>query len=169
MSLIGCCIYRIIKRREFRRRFNVRRNIDISNLPHIYDIYNEGTARDKLIKEYLMEEFIIQSRKMEKGNELCYFCNKKEGKFKCDCGCILCKEHSELKKTEKDGKQVKVCFKCEKVVNKVNQIKYDCHICMEKNNTVAHFKCGCSLEVCQKCYVKCKLNSNKCPGCRAII
>ena len=48
-------------------------------------------------------------------------------------------------------------------------IEYNCHICMEKNNSLAHFKCGCSLEVCQKCYVKCKLMSNKCPGCRAII
>ena len=162
--IIGRCIYR-----KKRRNFNVERNDGIINLPQIYDRNNEGTMRDILTKEDLIEEFEIQSKKMEKGNELCCFCNKKAGKFKCDCGCIVCKEHSELKNIEKDGKRIKVCFKCEKVVNQVNLIKYDCHICMEKNNVVAHFRCGCSLEVCQNCYVKSKLNSNKCPGCRAII
>ena len=138
-----------------------------TNLPQIYD--REGTGRKIVNKEDLIDEFEIQRRKKEKGNELCQFCQKKTGTYKCDCGCIVCKDHSKLKSMEKEGKQVKVCFKCKKVVNRVDPIEYNCHICMEKNNSLAHFKCSCSLEVCQKCYVKCKLINNKCPGCRAII
>ena len=167
ISTIGCCIYRFKKRREFRRDLNIiyGRNY----LPEDYDRNNDGSGRVELNKEDLMDEFEIQRRKKEKGNESCQFCNKKPGIFKCDCGCIVCKEHSKLKNMEKDGKQIKVCFKCEKIANQVNPIKYDCNICMEKKNSVAHFKCGCSLTVCQNCYVKCKLSSSKCPGCRALI
>jgi hypothetical protein len=106
---------------------------------------------------------------MEKGKKLLCKCCKKPGRFKCDCGCIVCKEHSSLKQVQGDGETYKVCFACNKIVKKVNQIKYDCHICMQKKLSVVHFKCGCSLEVCKDCYIKCKMSNNKCPGCRAVI
>lgn len=44
-----------------------------------------------------------------------------------------------------------------------------CNICYKNDGTVAHFKCQCSINVCRECYVQCKMTSNKCPGCRAII
>ena len=96
---------------------------------------------------------------------MCQYCKKKIGKFKGDCGCILCKEHSTFNNVE--GKNV--CHSCKKKIKKVTQIKYPCHICLQKKLSVAHFKCGCALEVCKDCYIKCKSSSNKCPGCRAII
>ena len=34
------------------------------------------------------------------------FCNKKPGKYNCDCEWILCKEHSVVKNIEKDGKNI---------------------------------------------------------------
>ena len=82
---------------------------------------------------------------------------------------MVCKDHSSLKKQEGDGEIYKVCFVCDKIVKKVNPIKYPCHICFGKKISVCHFKCGCALEVCKDCYIKCKMQSNKCPGCRAII
>ena len=128
-----------------------------------------SSHRDTLTKEELADEFEIQKKKSEKGNQTCQFCKKKPGKFKCDCGCVVCKEHSNLKNAEGDGENYKVCYACEKVVKKVNAIKYPCHICFSNKLAVAHFKCGCALEVCKSCYIKCKMGSNKCPGCRAII
>ena len=70
---------------------------------------------------------------------------------------------------EGDGENYKVCFACGKIVKKVSPIKYDCNICMVKKLNVAHFKCKCSLLVCKDCYIKCKMGSDKCPGCRALI
>jgi len=117
----------------------------------------------------LGDEFEILKRKIEKVRQLCQFCKKSPGKFTCDCGCIVCKEHSNLEEIEGETEIYKVCFVCKKIVKKVNPIKYQCHICMQNKNNVTHFKCGCSLEVCKNCYIKCKMGSNKCPGCRAII
>ena len=82
---------------------------------------------------------------------------------------VLFVEHSSLKEMEHNGEKYKACFNCERMVNKVNAIKYYCNICMQDKNSVTHFKCGCALEVCKNCYIKCKMGSDKCPGCRAII
>ena len=78
-----------------------------------------------------------------------------------------------MKKIKKSANFVKesysVCFNCGKVVKKVVPIKQDCNICFSKKVNLAHFVCNCALLVCKDCYVKCKLESDKCPGCRAVI
>ena len=56
---------------------------------------------------------------MKKGKITCMFCKKKPGKFECDCGCIVCKDHSTLKEMQTEGQIYKVCFNCEKIVKKV--------------------------------------------------
>ena len=144
-----------------------------SNNPQIYNIRNNldlsGSFRNVLNRDEIAEEYEAQRAKQNKAKMTCMFCKKKLGNYKCDCGCIVCKEHSNLKDIEKDGQMYKECYNCGKMVNKVSQIKYDCNICMQKKNSVVHFKCGCSLEVCKNCYIKCKMSNNKCPGCRAIL
>ena len=137
----------------------IRRSLDDSNY----------VSSRSIQKEDLEDEFDIQRRKMEKGRQMCQFCKKKVGTFVCDCGCIVCKEHSKLKIMEGEGEKLKVCFVCNKIVKKVDNIKYNCNICFQNSQYVCHFKCGCALEVCKNCYIKCKTGSNKCPGCRAII
>ena len=166
-----CCICR--KRRNENRRILLPRinpeNVGRNVIVRMANNEIEGSERPSINKKDLEEEFEILKRKMEKGNHICQFCKKKEGKFICDCGCIVCKEHSNLKKKEGDNENNKVCFSCEKIVKNVTPIRYDCDICFQKKINVAHFKCGCSLKVCKECYIKCKMINNKCPGCRAII
>ena len=130
---------------------------------------DESSSRKKLTKEEILEEFKKQKLKTEKGYQTCMFCKNKPGKYKCDCECIVCEEHSKLKKQEGDGEDYKVCFNCGKIVKKVTPIKQQCNICFEKKINLSHFKCNCALIVCKECYVKCKLESDKCPGCRAQI
>jgi len=55
-----------------------------------------GSQRSILTKDALGDEFEILKRKIEKVRQLCQFCKKSPGKFTCDCGCIVCKEHSNL-------------------------------------------------------------------------
>ena len=145
---------------------------DNSHNPHVYNIRNNldlsGSFRNVLSKDEIAEEYESQRTKNE-ARMICMFCKKKPGIYKCDCGCIVCKEHSLLKNIEKDGKKYKSCFNCEKNAGKVEAIKIECNICMQKKNSVAHFKCGCAIQVCKNCYVKCKMTNNKCPGYRAII
>ena len=129
----------------------------------------DSSGRTRFNTEDLKDEFEVQKRKTEKGLQVCQFCKKKFGKFLCDCGCIVCKEHSILKKIKEKNEEKKICFVCKKVVKNVNPIQKVCNICFQVNNSVAHFKCGCSIEVCKDCYIKCKMNSDKCPGCRKII
>jgi len=175
IGILSYCIYKKRKnelRNEIRR---IRHNQESPNNIHIYrdrtrnNLDVSGSSRSVLSKEELAEEFEKQKRKMEKGNQMCQFCKKKPGKFKCDCGCIVCKVHSSLKNMEGDGENYKVCYVCEKIVKKVSAIKYKCNICFIDKLSVVHFKCGCALEVCKTCYIKCKMENNKCPGCRALI
>ena len=177
--LIGILSYCVYQKRKRELRSEIRRmRISQGNQGNSIQVYRErnidqlnisGSSRSVMSKEDLADEFESQKRKMEKGNQMCQYCKKKPGKFRCDCGCLVCKEHSVLKTQEGDGEQYKVCFACEKIVKKVTQIKYPCHICFGNKVAVAHFKCGCALEVCKNCYIKCKMGNNKCPGCRAII
>ena len=175
--IVGLLSYCVYKKRKSDLRYEIRRmrhEQEQSNNVRVYrrnhdQLNASGSSRSALSKEDLSDEFELQKRKMEKGNQMCQFCKKKPGKFKCDCGCIVCKEHSNLKKQEGDGEIYKVCFACSKIVKKVTAVKYPCHICFMNKLAVAHFKCGCALEVCKTCYIKCKMNNNKCPGCRAII
>ena len=143
-----------------------------SNNPQFYNIRNNldlsGSFRSALNQDLLAEEYETQKVK-NKPKMVCMFCKKKIGNYKCDCGCIVCKEHSLLKEIERNEQKYKACFNCEKEVKNVIQIKYHCNICMQKKNSVAHFKCGCAIEVCKNCYIKCKTTNDKCPGCRKVI
>ena len=170
IGIISFCCYSRKKQIQIERMRRQYQNQDQTNNAQIY-IRNDlsGSFRSVISKEDLAEEYEMQKRKMKKGKITCMFCQKKPGKFECDCGCIVCKEHSALKEMETEGKAYKVCFNCDKIVKKVSSIKYTCNICMQKKPSVAHFQCGCALEVCKECYIKCKMSSNKCPGCRAII
>lgn len=170
IGMISFCCYSRKKQLQIQQMRNEYINQDQTNNAQIY-VRNElsGSFRSVINKDDLIEEFEMQKRKMKKGKITCMFCKKKPGKFECDCGCIVCKEHSSLKDMETEGKTYKVCYNCDKIVKKVNPIKYMCNICMQKKMSVVHFKCGCALEVCKECYVKCKMSNNKCPGCRAII
>lgn len=170
-SIVAFCFYQK-KKREFRIEIERIRNLNNPRMDGMV-VYNrhglEDSARSEINQEQILDEYEIQKGKMEKGNQLCQYCQKKPGKFKSDCGCIVCKEHAALKEMEGDGEKYKVCFACGIVVKKITPIKFNCHICMQSKSSVAHFKCGCALQVCKECYLKCKINSNKCPGCRAII
>ena len=178
ITIIFFCIYTKRKKQEGNNmrtsRFepNQQRDIEINNSQGndvINDLNLISSLRIPLSKEEIAEEFEEQKRKLNKARMVCMFCKKKPGTYKSDCGCIVCKEHSSLKEMENNGEKYKVCFNCERMVNKVNPIKYYCNICMQDKNSVTHFKCGCALEVCKNCYIKCKIGSDKCPGCRAII
>ena len=173
ISIITFFVYKK-KRSEYRRQLQALRAQNPnyqgdSNMVNIYYRDRESERPIEVTKEQIGEEFETIKRKTEKGSQMCQYCKKKAGKYKCDCGCVVCKEHSSLKEMEGDGENYKVCYACGKIVKKVSPIKYNCHICMESRMTVVHFKCGCAIEVCKDCYIKCKLNSNKCPGCRAVI
>lgn len=175
IALIAYCIYR--KRKSDIYIQNRRMRLRNANDVHIYaersnnheGLNMSGSIRSALSKDDLADEFEFERKKIEKKRQVCQVCKKRIGKFTCDCGCIVCKEHSNLKIVQGDKENNKVCLACGKVVKKVNPIKYQCHICMQNKNSVTHFKCGCALEVCKACYIKCKMGSDKCPGCRAII
>ena len=178
--IVGSIVFCYIFRRKHAHFYNYNYNnndfdqqSDVnSNNPQIYNIRNNldlsSSHRSALSKNELAEEFEEQRRK-DKPKINCMFCNIKPGNFKCDCGCIVCKEHSNLKLIEKNGENYQACYNCEKAVNKVTAIKYECNICMQKKNSVTHFKCECAIEVCKSCYIKCKMTNNRCPGCRAAI
>ena len=138
--------------------YNIRNNLDLA-----------GSQLSVLSKEEAAEEFETQRIKSDKGKMTCMYCLKKPGIYKCDCGCVVCKEHSMLKDIEKNGVKYKGCFRCEKIVKKVTPIKKECNICFQRKNILVHFKCGCAFEVCKNCYIKIKMTGNKCPGCRGLI
>ena len=170
--IICFCWYKqkkIQQRQEQVRLRIMQNNLNSVNVYSRHNMELESGARVQLSKEAISDEFEKQKAKYEKDKPLCQFCNKKTAKYKCDCDCIVCKEHSALKKEEGDGENYKVCFNCGKVVKKVVPIKQDCNICLEKKITLAHFACNCALLACKECYLKCRLESDKCPGCRANI
>ena len=169
--IIFFCWY---KQKQIQVRQEIIRNRIAQGNIENYTVYNrsseeESTSRKKLTKEEILDEFEKQKINLEKGYQLCQYCKKKPGKFKCDCECVVCKEHSLLKKEEGDGESYKVCYNCGKVVKKVTPIKQQCNICFEKKIILVHFKCNCAILVCKDCYLKCRMESGKCPGCRANI
>ena len=169
--IIFFCWY---KNKQIRERQEIIRNRLSRNNFDNMTIYNrndgsETSTRKQLTKEEIVEEFEKQKLKVEKGYGACQFCKTKPGKYKCDCDCVVCKEHSILKKVEGDGEEYKVCFNCGKIVKKVIPIKKECNICLQKKINLVHFQCNCALLVCKECYVKCRMESDKCPGCRAKI
>ena len=172
------CIYGKLKKNENMRiiRFmndNEQQNYMHTNNLQIHNVRNQlnlsNSNRFVLSKDEIAEEYEEQKRKYSKARMTCMFCKKKPGNYKCDCGCIVCKEHSDLQYMENNQEKAKVCYHCGKIVIKVSPIKYFCNICMQNKMSVTHFKCGCAMEVCKSCYIKCKMSNDKCPGCRAII
>ena len=169
ITIICCYRYRLMKRRAEILRGQYQEN-EVNVIPFSGNQNNGLDSSNRTINRgVFLDEFEKYKLKMEKGYKLCLFCKKKPGKFQCDCGCIVCKEHADLKKEEKNGEIIKTCFNCGKIVKKVNPIKYDCNICLQKKTNVVHFKCECAFVVCKECYLKCRMESNKCPGCRAIL
>ena len=170
VTLIVCfCYYRkklIERRREL--MVNGFPNGGLNIIPYNMNPNEIDSSHRAINKEEAIDEFEKLKIKMEKDSP-CQFCKKKPGRFQCDCGCIVCKDHSILKNEEKDGQNIKLCFNCGKIVYKVEQIKTDCNVCLQKKINVVHFKCGCSFVVCKDCYLKCRMESNKCPGCRTVI
>ena len=174
IAAIIFCIYSKIKKTESMRvsPFVIGNVNDMEvNNHQTYNVRNElsNSIRSILSKDEIAEEYEEQRRKYNKAKMTCMFCHKKPGNYKCECGCVVCKEHSSLKEVEKDGEKYKVCYSCGKKVNKATVIKYNCNICMQNKMSVTHFKCGCAMEVCKNCYIKCKMTNDKCPGCRATI
>ena len=179
LIIVGVIIYFVCSKKSITGNINNNpysneQQSDIgSNYPQIHnnvdDLCLPNSIRTILSRDELAEEYENQKRKTSKPRMPCMFCKKKPGNFKCDCGCIVCKEHSELKELGNQGEKYKVCLNCGKMVNNITAIKYFCNICMQDKPSVVHFKCGCSMEVCKNCYIRCKMSNDKCPGCRAII
>jgi hypothetical protein len=168
-TLITFFIYKYRRRNVYLDSSSINRNnrFNNDNIVRIQNIDNsQSSSRNKFKKEELEDEFEIQKRKMSKGYQVCQFCQKKPGKFMCDTGCILCKEHSALNIVKENNEEKKQCISCKKIVKGVTPIQKKCNICLQVKSSVAHFKCQCSLEVCKDCYVKCKMSSPTCPGCR---
>ncbi len=168
-TLIMFFVYKYRRRNNYLDSNSISRNnrFNNDNIVRIQNIDNsQSSGRNKFKKEELEDEFEIQKRKMSKGYQICQFCQKKPGKFMCDNGCVLCKEHSVLNIVKENDEEKKECISCKKVVKGVTPIQKKCNICLQVKSSVAHFKCKCSLEVCKDCYVKCKMSSPTCPGCR---
>ena len=168
--IICFCYYKQkkIQDRQAYLRNRINRDNGVNVIPFNMNI-NDNSSQRTINKDDIIDEFEKLKSKSEKGAQLCQYCKKKPGKYQSDCGCIICKEHSTLKKMEGEGENYKVCFNCEKVVKKVVPIKFECNICMQKRVNVVHFKCNCAIAVCKDCYLKCRMESDKCPGCRANI
>ena len=145
---------RVNRNNSYIRNQNIQKNKDILFLNY----------ENALINEFNKQKIIF-----EKNNKLCYVCKKKSGKYIGDCGCILCEVHSNLKLVKKGRENNKICFNCGKVNNNLVLLKNNCHICFQEGISVCHFKCGCALEVCENCYIKCKKLKKECPGCRGRI
>ena len=170
VSSIVCAVCNLYNKRNQHRNLEQHSNhLNVQNVNTVQIISRQNLngfeSTRNLNEKILNDEFEEQKLKKEKTEQVCQFCKKNIGKYICDCGCIVCEEHSKLKEVEKDKQKYKVCFVCGKKVNKVKP-RYNCEICMDDVLYVAHFKCNCALEVCCKCYVKCKLESDKCPACR---
>ena len=161
-------IYQRKKNEHINELENIINNrVGDSNNVNVYSVrQNLGESSNRNFnKKELMEEFEDLKLKNEKGKETCQFCKKLPGEYVCDCGCVVCKEHSKLKKKNGKGKN-KICYVCGKTVKNVKPKYTSCQICMQNKLVVTHFKCNCALEVCKSCYVKCKMGSNRCPACR---
>ena len=171
-TLIMFIIYKHRRRNLYIDSNSINRNnrLNNNNIIRIGNIGNlqnsQSSGRRNFNKEELEDEFEIQKNKMSKGYQVCQFCQIKPGKFTCDYGCILCKEHSTLNIIKENNEEKKVCISCKKEVKGVTPIQKKCNICLQVKSSVAHFKCQCSLEVCKDCYIKCKMSSPTCPGCR---
>ena len=142
---------------------NIIININRSNLNEQRVSSNEIILNEN----ELSDEFKRLRIKIE--NKLCQVCKKENGKYIGDCGCIVCQEHSNFKEVINIEGKFKICFNCGKTIKDLKLIKTSCQICLEEVPSLCHFKCGCAIEVCENCYIKCRKESKRCPACRGNI
>ena len=136
--------------------------INNNNINNIAVGHNTIRSEENLLN--VDREFEIQKEMLEKEYDFCDYCKFNPGKYKSDCCCILCKEHSIFDKEKPNH----FCINCAKEVNKIEIIN-ECNICLEEKEDLGHFKCGCSFKVCKDCYFNIKKKDNKCPACRGKI
>ena len=141
------------------RQITVQNNNNINNI-----VVEHNTVRSEENLLNINREFDIQKEALEKEYDFCDYCKFNPAKYKSDCGCILCKEHSKLN----NEKPNHFCINCEKEVNNI-ELMNECNICLEEKEDLGHFKCGCAFKVCKDCYFNIKKKDNKCPACRGQI
>ena len=172
LSSAICAIYKTYNNKkkldlnleQNRIRFNNQNTNIVQIIIRNDDVCDPETNRN-LNEKILKDEFEKQNLKRELTDEVCKFCKKNIARYICECGCIVCDEHSKLKEDKENNK---VCLVCEKIIKTIKP-KFNCGICMDDVLYVAHFKCNCALDVCCKCYIRCRLENNKCPACRKFI
>ena len=166
-------------RNSINNRNNIHNNNANNNINNIYNNSNanlyERNQKEQIIlnNEIILNEKDLSDefnrRKIKSENKLCQICKTGKGKYVGDCGCIVCEKHSNFKEVINNEGKFKICFNCGKTIKDLKLIKANCHICLEDVPSVCHFNCCCALEVCEKCYIKCKKMGKKCPGCRGNI
>ena len=140
-------------------RLNINNNINIRNQVQTY------LRSDNIIFEKnLSNEF--DRLKIKNEEKICQICKNKNGKYIGDCGCVVCEKHSNFTSIIKDEGKFKICFNCGKLIKNIMFIKNICNICFQEVSSLCHFKCCCTLKVCENCFIKCKKLNNKCPNCR---
>ena len=126
---------------------------------------NSNNIEIKKTEEDYLEEFsknkivLKDNCDIEKMN--CYCCKNSICNLYLDCGCYLCFDCE--KKSIKDNN----CLNCHKEFNSMSQVS--CSICLNNKKDLGIFNCQCKMVVCKDCYIKWRLNNNKCPTCRTII
>ena len=134
----------------YSRNFNTQRSSQNFNI----------TYEKKLSDEFVKLMNILKEK------ELCSVCKQNSGKYLCDCRCIVCQKHSNLKTVKKNKKEYKICFNRGKLIENLSLISNKCNICFQEVDEICNFKCGCAFKVCEECYIKSKKSSKRCPGCR---
>lgn len=165
--LVVCCCLKC-KNNDRSYGFNIYNynGNDGINLARVYirNIQSENRLNNRIT---LSQEF-KKTKKKETNEEykLCQYCKRNPGKYKNECGCTLCYEHSKPIKRTKNGRIILVCKNCDKsIINEV-EITERCNICFENKEELGHFKCGCSFYVCKNCYIIWKRDNNECPQCK---
>ena len=129
--IVFCCICRI-RRSEIRnipivpfQGINI--NVDMLN----YEI--DQSERRTIRKEILGKEFEILKRNNIKVNQICSFCKKNEGKYTCDYGCIVCKEHSNIIKKKEIFKMIKFAFYAKELLKMLLLLNMNVICAIKKN------------------------------------
>lgn len=149
--------------RNSEKNNNTNNNINLysRNLNTQKSSPNINIAYEKKISD----EF-FRLRNIFKKKELCNVCGKNSGKYLCDCGCIVCEKHSNIKTVIIKKEKYKICFNCGTMIKNLSLISNKCNICLQEVEEICNFKCGCAFKVCEDCYIKSKKSLKNCPGCR---
>ena len=95
---------------------------------------------------------------------LCCICNKDSAMYALSCGCCYCVSH--VGRFKEFPCEKNKCAKCDNEVVSVTKLGSMCNVCLDMCGSVVRFDCGCQFEVCVKCFHKCIVKEQKCPGCR---